>query len=165
MTKKKYKKISDAFNTVTDVEEEQKNELALIKSESKELTAELKANDYESVRNNMKEIIGKGGELFELSMKIAEGSEEPRSLKVAADIFKVLIEANGKLMDIHIKKNIIEGKTNDGRNNEESPTSDINISGSNVVVTNANDLQTEIRRSNGEDVDKMVDMNDMKGGN
>lgn len=59
--------------------------------------------DYEIARENFHELIEKGKEAFDEILEIAKDTSKGRDFEVAAGVFKNVLEANEKLIDIHKK--------------------------------------------------------------
>ena len=59
--------------------------------------------DYEIARENFHELIEKGKTAFDDILAIANDSEKSRDFEVAAGVFKNVIEANEKMIDLHKK--------------------------------------------------------------
>ena len=58
-------------------------------------------HDFDSARNNMKELIGKGFEALDGIMKVAEAGDSPRAYEVASILIKTVSEVNAELMGLH----------------------------------------------------------------
>jgi formiminotetrahydrofolate cyclodeaminase len=76
-------------------------------------------NDYEKVRENFYELIEKGKDAFEDIMAVAKESEKARDFEVASSIFKDVLEANDKLLDMHKKVRDITNYNQKTVNNTE----------------------------------------------
>lgn len=61
-------------------------------------------DDIELARNNIKDIIIKGGESLEEMIMLAKQSESPRAFEVATNMMKMLIDANKDFVGISEKK-------------------------------------------------------------
>lgn len=57
--------------------------------------------DYETARSNMYGLIGKTNAALELTLKIAQMSEHPRALEVAANLIKTSSDISKDLLQLH----------------------------------------------------------------
>lgn len=67
-------------------------------------------DDFSKARNNISDLIEKGNSAIDNLLHVAKESEHPRAYEVAANLIKTLSDLNKDLLDIHKKKNEIEGK-------------------------------------------------------
>lgn len=99
--------ISNQDNSKTkDLVKPTKNEIT--QYESKDLN-----DDYEYTRNNLKELIDNGMNLFQDAVSVARDSESPRAFEVAGNIMKSLVESNKDLLELQktMKSLLINDKT------------------------------------------------------
>lgn len=81
--------------------------------------------DFEYVRNNLKDIVNQGSESLKQIISIASQSENPRAFEVVATLMKSLAEVNKDLLNSH--------KTKDDRNGI-TPKAQTNIQNNTVFV-------------------------------
>lgn len=80
------------------------------KEEPKDLDSE---KDHKFARDNMIEVITRGGEALDEMLEIAKSSEHPRAFEVVSTIMKTLVDANKdlvKLSELRNKNKEPEGK-------------------------------------------------------
>ena len=65
-------------------------------------------SDYDSSRDNLKELLEKGKTALEHSLEVAKQSEHPRAFEVVGNLIKQLADVNQQLMDIHHQKKKLE---------------------------------------------------------
>lgn len=113
-------------------------------STSESLDVDLKT-DYQIARDNFQELIDKGKEAFDDILAISKDSEKARDFEVAATLFKNIVEANEKMIDLHKKMREIA-----------SPKSSKHIDNTNTTINNAlfvgstTDLLKTIKQINNE---------------
>ncbi len=56
--------------------------------------------DYEYIRNNLKDIIGKGSGALDGILELARGSDHPRAWEVVGQIMRQLSETNKDLIEL-----------------------------------------------------------------
>lgn len=79
--------------------------------------------DYEKTRSNLHSLLEQGKQALDAALSVARQSEHPRAFEVVSGLMKDLADINGKLLDLHKKKQAIEtnsssntGKSSDGNN-------------------------------------------------
>lgn len=65
--------------------------------------------DYNSARDNLYTILALGQDALVQALNVAKQSEHPRAFEVVGNIMKQLADINHQLLDIHKKKQSIEG--------------------------------------------------------
>ena len=95
-------KISEVLNINFDPVTESKD---IVPHEPKEITTDLPKGDedvdYRLVRNNLKDLINTGTTAIDGILAVASEGESPRAYEVAAQMIKVVSEANKDLVDLH----------------------------------------------------------------
>jgi hypothetical protein len=116
-------KISEALNINFDPDAETKD---IVLQQPIEITTDAPKGDedvdYRLVRNNLKELINIGTGAIEGILAVASEGESPRAYEVAAQMIKVVSEANKDLVDLHkrmgdIKKDKINTNVKNTTNN------------------------------------------------
>lgn len=64
--------------------------------------------DYNATRNNLHALLQQGQDALVHALEVAKQSEHPRAFEVVSGLMKDLADINGKLLDLHKKKQIIE---------------------------------------------------------
>lgn len=96
-------------------------------------------DDFSKARDNISDLIEKGNTAIDNLLHVAKESEHPRAYEVAANLIKTLSELNKDLLDIHKKKNDINGRNT---NQTESKGAMIDKA---VFIGSTNDLINLIR--------------------
>ena len=95
-------KISEALNINFDPDAETQD---IVPHKPTEITTDLPKGDedvdYRLVRNNLKELINTGTGAIDGILAVASEGESPRAYEVAAQMIKVVSEANKDLVDLH----------------------------------------------------------------
>lgn len=75
-------------------------------------------DDYDTTRENLRDLLTKGKEALETALTVAKQSEHPRAFEVVGGLMKQLADINQQLMDIHQQKKKLEepSKTQSNRN-------------------------------------------------
>ncbi len=75
-------------------------------------------DDYDTTRENLRELLIKGKEALETALTVAKQSEHPRAFEVVGGLMKQLADINQQLMDIHQQKKKLEepSKTQSNKN-------------------------------------------------
>lgn len=66
--------------------------------------------DYEKTRNNLHGLLAQGQDALTNALEIAKSSEQPRAFEVVGMLVKQLSEVNAQLLDLHEKKQKLDGK-------------------------------------------------------
>lgn len=66
-------------------------------------------NDYDTARNNLRELLTTGKAALEHALEVAKSSEHPRAFEVVGNLMKQLADVNQQLMDIHQQKQKLDG--------------------------------------------------------
>jgi hypothetical protein len=95
--------------------------------------------DYLTVRDNLKELIGKGTTAIDGILNLASETEQPRAYEVLAQLIKTVAETNKDLLDMHNKMKVIKGEpqTNNAPNSITTNNS--------IFVGSTADLQKLLR--------------------
>ena len=96
-------------------------------------------DDFSKARDNISDLIEKGNTAIDNLLHVAKESEHPRAYEVAANLIKTLSELNKDLLDIHKKKNDINGR------NTNPPESKGAMIDKAVFIGSTNDLINLIR--------------------
>ena len=95
-------KISEALNINFDPDAETQD---IVPHKPTEITTDAPKGDedvdYRLVRNNLKELINTGTGAIDGILAVASEGESPRAYEVAAQMIKVVSEANKDLVDLH----------------------------------------------------------------
>ena len=65
-------------------------------------------HDYEATRNNLHTLLQQGQDALAHALAVAKQSEHPRAFEVVSGLMKDLADVNGKLMDLHKKKQALD---------------------------------------------------------
>jgi hypothetical protein len=66
-------------------------------------------NDYDTARNNLRELLTTGQTALMHALDVAKQSEHPRAFEVVGNLMKQLADVNQQLMDIHQQKQKLDG--------------------------------------------------------
>lgn len=80
------------------------------------------SDDFEYVRNNIKDIINQGGETLKHAISVAMQAEHARSFEVVATLIKALTDANKDLLSVHKSKDDRNGITPQAQTNIQNNT-------------------------------------------
>ena len=138
-------KISEALNieyepSVKEITIIDKKELQKIKREKRE---NLLHSDFETARQNIKDMIHTGMEAVDGIMKVAIAGDSPRAYEVASLLLKTISDINKDLIDIH-------KKTNDA---EKEKITNINTTNNSIYVGSTTDLQNILNKSRSQNKD------------
>jgi predicted DNA-binding protein YlxM (UPF0122 family) len=61
-------------------------------------------SDYETTRNNLRELLTTGQSALAHALDVAKSSEHPRAFEVVGNLMKQLADVNQQLMDLHQQK-------------------------------------------------------------
>jgi len=90
---------------------EETKDIAKIIADADEITEE----DFEYIRDNLKEIIDTGKVALEELVEVARQSQHPRAYEVLSTLMKTLTDTNRELLDSHKKKkDIVKEKPKNG---------------------------------------------------
>lgn len=105
-------KIDDNLSTVFDIEPLQQTvyDITPVPVESAEAATALDT-DYNAARSNLHDIIHSGKEALLIALDVARQSEHPRAFEVVGGLMKQLADINEQLLDLHLKKQKLEGVT------------------------------------------------------
>jgi len=98
-------KIDDSLSQVFDIPSIPKNEM--IVAETGEIVTppnEKIESDYETARDNLRELLTTGQNALMHALEVAKSSEHPRAFEVVGNLMKQLADVNQQLMDIHQQK-------------------------------------------------------------
>ena len=106
MTNDNMDPIADALGVESGKKEIEKKEVEPIEVGS--TTEEDRQNDYNMVRNNLKDIIATSTAAIDGILNVASEGESPRAYEVVSQLSKTTLEANESLVDLHKKVKDIE---------------------------------------------------------
>jgi hypothetical protein len=98
-------KIDDSLSEVFDIPAMPKNEL--INAETGEIVntpSEKIESDYDTTRDNLRELLITGQNALHHALEVAKASEHPRAFEVVGNLMKQLADVNQQLMDLHQQK-------------------------------------------------------------
>lgn len=100
--------------------------------------------DYDKTRANLHSLLSQGQEALMHALEVAKSSEHPRAFEVVGNLVKQLSEVNAQLLDIHEKKQKLDGKT--GKKDEVSTK---NVTNNNAIfVGSTTELNKMIKKMN-----------------
>lgn len=108
-------KIDNNLSQVFDIEPAIQGEVIMARS-GEVVVPESKAQsekidyDYDKTRANLHSLLAQGQEALMHALEVAKQSEHPRAFEVVGNLVKQLSEVNAQLLDIHEKKQKLDGK-------------------------------------------------------
>jgi exonuclease VII small subunit len=109
---------------------------------------DIKNDDYEYARQNLKNIISTGQDAIDGIMILAKEGESPRAYEVVGQLMKNMVDANKDLLELQKKVNEIEnGKSSLGRTTQ-------NITNNALFVGTSKDLQSLIKDMKDKETDE-----------
>lgn len=109
---------------------------------------DIKNDDYEYARQNLKNIISTGQDAIDGIMILAKEGESPRAYEVVGQLMKNMVDANKDLLELQKKVNEIEnGKSSSGRTTQ-------NITNNALFVGTSKDLQSLIKDMKDKETDE-----------
>lgn len=122
-------------------EEEHKNLPEVIHAREEILTPSSELNDevvedIEFAKNNIRDLVTKGGDSLDTLLQLASSSESPRAFEVVSTMMKTLVDANKEYVQMSEKKKYAK---------EDHPaTQQNNVTNNNLILT-TNDLLKMIK--------------------
>lgn len=108
-------KIDDKLSQVFDMQPVQQGEVIMASGEvvvpESNVQNEKIDYDYDKTRANLHSLLAQGQEALMHALEVAKSSEHPRAFEVVGNLVKQLSEVNAQLLDIHEKKQKLDGKT------------------------------------------------------
>ena len=101
--------IDDKLSQVFDVAPTEKQEI-LPAVEATPINHALE-NDFETTRSNLHSLLQQGQDALYHALEVAKQSEHPRAFEVVGGLVKHLSDVNTQLLDLHKRKQTIEGPT------------------------------------------------------
>ena len=128
-------KLSEVF----DVEpiSESKTEIVTTEGEDDLSKNDVLDYDYEQTRENLYALLKDGKSALDAALSVARQSEHPRAFEVVSGLMKDLADINGKLLDLHKKKQAIETPKNQL---VQSPQQSSNVTNNAIFVGSTADL-------------------------
>jgi hypothetical protein len=103
--------------------------------------------DYDKTRANLHSLLAQGQEALMHALEVAKSSEHPRAFEVVGNLVKQLSEVNAQLLEIHEKKQKLDGKL---EKKEEISTK--NVTNNNAIfVGSTTELNKMINKMNSGD--------------
>ncbi len=105
-------KIDDSLSEVFGIPAIPKNEV--INAETGEIVSapsEKIETDYDTTRDNLRELLTTGQAALQHALEVAKSSEHPRAFEVVGNLMKQLADINQQLMDIHQQKAKLDAPT------------------------------------------------------
>lgn len=100
-------KIDDTLSEVFNTMPQQQKELEVIDSTTGEIVRTPEGRievDYQTTRENLRELLITGQDAFYSALEVAKQSEHPRAFEVVGNLMKQLADVNQQLMDLHQQK-------------------------------------------------------------
>ena len=102
-------KIDENLSQVFDIEPMSKTEIVtkdgqVINEETNKIE-----DDYNTTRNNLRELLTSGQQALDTALQIAKESEHPRAFEVVGNLMKQLADINQQLLDLHQQKQKLDG--------------------------------------------------------
>lgn len=114
--------------------------------------------DFETARDTYLDLIEKGQEALELTMRIAVSTEHPRSIEALSTLLTTIANANDKLLELHRKhKDITAPSKNESRMIESNEGPDKVFLGSTsdlLKLLNKKDIDDNVIDVTPEEVDE-----------
>lgn len=108
-------KIDNNLSQVFDMEPAKQGEVIMASGEvvvpDSKVQTEKIDYDYDKTRANLHSLLAQGQEALMHALEVAKQSEHPRAFEVVGNLVKQLSEVNAQLLDIHEKKQKLDGKT------------------------------------------------------
>lgn len=102
MSKKSFDVIDSALGILPQPEQPQSvGELVVVESEIVVNVEKDREEDYDFVRNTMRDVIEKAANGFEDILELAADAESPRAYEVAANFAKTIADVSKNLMELH----------------------------------------------------------------
>jgi hypothetical protein len=141
-------KIDDNLSQVFDMQPVKHGEVIMANGEV--IIPESKAQndkidyDYDKTRANLHSLLAQGQEALMHALEVAKASEHPRAFEVVGNLVKQLSEVNAQLLDIHEKKQKLDGKTD-----KKDDVSTKNVTNNNAIfVGSTTELNKMIKKMN-----------------
>jgi hypothetical protein len=96
----------DKTNTIVSTN----NELVLPRNDALE-------QDYQTTRSNLHSILNQGQDALYHALEVAKNSEHPRAFEVVGGLMKNLSDINTQLLDLHKRKQQVEGPKESAQKN------------------------------------------------
>lgn len=101
--------IDDKLSQVFDVAPIEKQEV-LPAVQTAPINKDLES-DFETTRSNLHSLLQQGQDALYHALEVAKQSEHPRAFEVVGGLVKHLSDVNAQLIDIHKRKQSVEGPT------------------------------------------------------
>lgn len=102
--------IDEKLSQVFDLEPISEDRMEIITKDGEVIPPKNEAldYDYETTRANLHSLLEQGKAALDAALSVARQSEHPRAFEVVSGLMKDLADINGKLLDLHKKKQAIE---------------------------------------------------------
>ena len=132
--------VTDGLNEVLNVQ----SELVEVDNspEPKKVISPDVQQDYSYARENIHDVIDKGGEALDYLLELAKQSEHPRAFEVVSQLTKTLVDANKDLLQI--QKQLKELQKEEKNENPQNVTNAL-------FVGSTADLQKMLKGDDGDD--------------
>ena len=106
--------IDEKLSQVFDLEPISEDRMEIITKDGEVIPPKNEAldYDYETTRANLHSLLEQGKAALDAALAVARQSEHPRAFEVVSGLMKDLADINGKLLDLHKKKQAIETPKN-----------------------------------------------------
>ena len=138
--------MNDTLSDVFDVEPMQNGKLVVVDQSpnTKAPVNEKIESDYDKTRGNLYALLQSGQDALMHALEVAKQSEHPRAFEVVGNLVKQLSEVNAQLLDIHEKKQKLDGKTD-----KKEDVSTKNVTNNNAIfVGSTTELNKMIQKLN-----------------
>jgi hypothetical protein len=99
----------ESLSKIFDVEQIPEEKVEILPALSQGSTSSDKIeNDYDTSRDNLRDLLVTGKTALEHALSVAKQSEHPRAFEVVGGLMKQLADMNQQLMDIHQQKKKLE---------------------------------------------------------
>lgn len=131
--------IDEKLSEVFDVEPISESKMEIVTKEGEVILSKNDEldYDYEQTRENLYALLKDGKAALDAALSVARQSEHPRAFEVVSGLMKDLADINGKLLDLHKKKQAIETPKNQL---VQSPQQSSNVTNNAIFVGSTADL-------------------------
>ena len=136
-------KVDDSLSNVFGVETIPADSTEVITKDGEVITPpdQKIENDYDSARNNLRELLATGQAALVHALEVAKQSEHPRAFEVVGNLIKQLADVNQQLMDVHQQKQKLDGP-------KETKKSGDRVTNNAIFVGSTNELSKMIKNMN-----------------
>lgn len=98
-------------------------------------------NDFETSRSNLHSLLAQGQDALYHALEVAKQSEHPRAFEVVGGLVKHLSDVNTQLLDLHKRKQSIDGPTNTKKETSSVTNNAIYVGSTSDLSKMLNDLR------------------------